>query len=624
MNPTPGTDQCVYAEAALRRSFPAPVYDTAAGGGGLGSRSFVRAGKVSLGELVFRSDYVGGGWPQPTTRTQRAELYAALRDAFLREAPPGSGAHAAACAARPPLAALAPAVPPTTAQAQAVMAFFRAGGRAAEMHALRTRSGYTRLDGRGVPVDIAAAHARARGVGAGSVWYSTYPYSTPAQRARDDLVAHDVLVLPQFLPYASRTEGVFMVAQADGAVIWSGDSWPADDGSEVSFGRSRSSPAIDGEDYVYVAADIDDPAFMPGSGRTLPTLFAFDLVDGALMWGTSLGFDTRTQVGTASPIVTDGWNDANTAFMVGDSGLVYLSEGARCPSDDPVFECSRYGACNCSTGACTCPADNRCVGGPKCAPLCGIHARPCVPAVGPPCRCYPCWRGSDCNTPLACDTNERCATGSDACVCSTCWLRDAGGGAAGCTLPLCGAHGVCNASSPAARNATGGCTCSDGWSGARCEVPPAAAPGGGGSSAVGTAVSLSVVLGLPLLAAAYVGLFKFANPQLPWHAALPRAMTSRLGGWAPYAQMGGGGGGGARPGLIAAASSAWRSVSAAAAAAANAAAVRVGAMPPSSAVPAFVRGSSDAAAGRLGLLAAGGSSSPHAKAAGAAASYGGL
>ena len=299
VNPPPNFTQCVTAPDVFRRSFPAPVYpsytkqqlaDAATPGKGPATPAVV-AGDPALGEVVFRGDYVAGGWPQPTTRGQRDELYAAMRDRFL-------STHSAlqleaAAQLHPILAGLAANTSPSIEQASAMMRVFRAAGRAHEIHSMRTRSGYTRLDGRGVPVDEAAAAAAetdlASGaasppLGAGGIWYSVYPYSSPAQHHGDFLLEDDLLVLPQYLPYSRGTEGVFAVYQDDGSVFWSRSAWITDEGQIINFGRSRSSPAIDGDDYVYVAADVSDPWYSNRSGFTLPTLFAFDMLDGFLMW----------------------------------------------------------------------------------------------------------------------------------------------------------------------------------------------------------------------------------------------------------------------------------------------------------------------------------------------------
>ena len=59
-----------------------------------------------------------------------------------------------------------------------------------------------------------------------------------------------------------------------------------------------------------MAADIDDPR-APGTNTSIPALFALDIYDGSLSWATSMGFGKGYAVGHASPVVIDGWLDAN-------------------------------------------------------------------------------------------------------------------------------------------------------------------------------------------------------------------------------------------------------------------------------------------------------------------------
>jgi hypothetical protein len=619
---------CSYTPGQLyKQKLAYPVYT------GSGDSFKVVASDVSKGEYVYRRDFVGGGWPQPTTRNDRDELYEMLKTTYLSSH--SADELTAAASRHPVLADVSSASPPLTVQeAAAIMRVFRSEGREKMIHTMRTKSGYTRLDGRGFAIDVAEAAQREVeietakrassssssqststgsetplvGLGGGGIWYSSYPFSTPAQRTADTVVTDDVLVVPQYLPYMRGTEGVFVVNQEDGVVRWSWNGAYTEEGQRVSFGRSRSSPAIDGDDYVYVGADTPDPFYSNRSGFTLPTLYAFDLSDGFLMWATGMGFATNTLVNSASPIITDGFQDANTAFMVADLGISYLNEGVSCPSDDPIFECSRYGTCDCNTGECTCSQGNKCVAGPECKPLC-LNGD-CDDSTGPPCSCYPCWRGDYCDTYQQCG-NGFCQQSTDQCVCQPCFVQDGNGV---CNTPLCGAHGTCAG--------FGTCTCTDGYTGPTCQTPPGpppspspsnspsalpspnpappgsanAAAGGASPGLVGGLVAFPIILigGL----AGYLYHFRTKNPLKPLHAALPDSMQKALGfsggSYSTITHM---------PGVKLYATS-TSSTAAASSAATTPAISKSAAAAMTKTMPAFVKGNAEATQARISLLSA--------------------
>ena len=615
-------------ESLYKEKLAYPVYT------GSGDSFKVVPSDVSKGEHINRRDFVGGGWPQPTTRKDRNELYEMIKTTYLSTH--STDELTAAASRHPALAYVSIDSPPLTMQeASAIMRVFRSEGKEKMIHTMRTKSGYTRLDGRGVAIDVAEAAQREVeietakrastsksttttitaqeplvGLGGGGIWFSLYPFSTPAQRKSDLVISIDVLVVPQYLPYLRGTEGVFAVNQVDGSVKWSWNGVYTEEGQRVSFGRSRSSPAIDGDDYVYIGADTPDPFYGNRSGFTLPTLYAFDLSDGFLMWATGMGFATNTLVNSASPIITDGFQDANTAFMVADLGISYLNEGVSCPSDDPIFECSRYGTCDCNTGTCTCSQGNKCVAGPECKPLC-LNGD-CDDSTGPPCSCYPCWRGDYCDTYQQCG-NGFCQQSSDQCVCQPCFVQD---GSGACNTPKCGAHGTCNGGG-------GTCTCTDGYTGSTCNIPPgpppspspsnspssnpvpSSGPSGGDANASAAGASPGLVGGLvafPIILigglAGYLYHFRTKNPQKPLHAALPDSMQKALGfsggSYSTVTHM---------PGVKLYASS-TTSAAAASASTPTPALSKSAAAAMTKTMPAFVKGNAEATQARISLLSA--------------------
>lgn len=182
-------------------------------------------------DAISRSDYVNGGFYQPTTKAQRAELYDALLAAHAAAtgAPDyaSPAARAAAVAALRPedAAALARQLPRET------------------VFGLVTPSGYRRLGPNGKPVP--PRHP----VTGMLTLAGTIPLATPAI---DESIfsLDDSLVVPQFLPFGTGEEGVFVVRSDTGSVLWGLSQWTTADGTVVPFGRSRSSPAIDGDDFI--------------------------------------------------------------------------------------------------------------------------------------------------------------------------------------------------------------------------------------------------------------------------------------------------------------------------------------------------------------------------------------
>jgi hypothetical protein len=232
---------CQSPPSAFRRSFPNPVYRQADGV------------VVPGDDIVHRGDYVNGGWRQATTRGQRDELHAAIRDAYLSsrenaKTEAGRAAVAAAALAGPTprevevLSLVSADRQPTPEQAEAMLRQFGREGTLKDVHGLVTRSGYTRLSSKGTFTPAERADSLAIDF---AVWSSVYPYATPAMESNWD-GGLPVLVVPQFMPYQRGDEGVFCIYQTDGSYLWSFNQWTTDEGQVVNFGRSRSSPAIDG------------------------------------------------------------------------------------------------------------------------------------------------------------------------------------------------------------------------------------------------------------------------------------------------------------------------------------------------------------------------------------------
>lgn len=316
VNPPAGQQPCVRVSEALRQTVPLPTYDPT------GTR-------ITGWQQLRRADFhTPGAFYQPTTQAQKRELMAAVRDEYLLQvaARAVSGEESEQGKQQqqqqPPVVIDASRLP-TQEELHAMSEYIGSDA----LTRLQTPSGYVRLGPNGKPLHVLP-----------SEFPGVYPYATAAVD-NGIFISSTALVVPQWLPYERGDEGVFCV-DLDGNVIWSWSSWRTTEGQTVNFGRSRSSPAIDGLDYVYVAADTDDPLFTNSSGVTLPALFALDMIDGSLVWATTMGFEASVTVGSASPMVVDGYQDGNNAYMVAEDGLVLLGEGSPCPTDDPIFECS--------------------------------------------------------------------------------------------------------------------------------------------------------------------------------------------------------------------------------------------------------------------------------------------
>lgn len=188
---------------------------------------------------------------------------------------------------------------------------------------------------------------------------STLPYATPA------LAAGDVyLVLPQFLAPGAGDTGVFVVEPVTGVPLWAFFG-----AGNFSFGRSRSSPALDKEGDMYVAADIDcapasgggsDGSVCVVSNDTIPLLYAFRYTGGggtyALAWTSNMGDTEAMMIGSASPVVKRANSSQAELIMSSVDGISGYREGLACPTADSTLPCSGHGSCNCYTGKCACAA----------------------------------------------------------------------------------------------------------------------------------------------------------------------------------------------------------------------------------------------------------------------------
>lgn len=260
---------------------------------GVGDGVWTRGRSAST---VDGSPLVGGGFYQPTTLQQRRELYAAIAAAYAEV----TGAPAPAADA--PL--------PTTAEASRMLRALPASKAAA----LRTSSGYSLVSPAGKPAAdaltaaadsatrrparraaaalataeaargltfkqrrelAAAAEAReaAALTSAGAVtsassvstdslplavwggFLGVFPFATPAL-APGDATA----IVAQYALFGGDS-ALFAVASTDGSQVWRLQNITSPDGKLISFGRSRSSPAVDPQGNVYVGTDSDDHTF---------------------------------------------------------------------------------------------------------------------------------------------------------------------------------------------------------------------------------------------------------------------------------------------------------------------------------------------------------------------------
>jgi outer membrane protein assembly factor BamB len=456
--------------------------------------------------IVPRSELVHGGFNQPTTRAERAELWEALRAAH--EAKVG--------APYKPLNGVDLAFEDAAIFAESI------GPMA--LHALVTPSGYTALGPNGAPLSIYNA---ARGIA--DTLPGVYPYATPA--VSDDSMSGPTVIVPQYTPTVTNDEGVFAVDESDGSLFWQFGSFNISRGRVIRFGRSRSSPTIDGDWYVYQGADIDDPKIiLPPT--SVPCLFVLDFFSGELVWGSTLGFEDGVIMGQASAMIMDGYDGSNVAVMVAQDGVVMLGQGVECDTDDPVLECSGHGTCDCTSGNCLCL--DPCFKGPGCSATCGQNSQCQAIGLGHVCLCNPCYRGATCETQLACGAHASCSLLQDSCVCEACWnkpvLRDGN-----CTqAETCNGHGKCNPFGP--DNATGVCACTGGWTGTKCYSgpTPSSAPYAPNAADTPAAIAAEAVGGLVFVGmlgvtGAALVFWKARNPLKQWKDVLPHGVQKQMG-----------------------------------------------------------------------------------------------
>jgi hypothetical protein len=335
-----------------------------------------------------------GGWHQPTTKAEREELYVEIERLHVAR-------FGAEETARVKAAAVHPLLPTNPDYAAFDMEPLRVAALAAqvprdELYAIVTPSGYVRLGRNAKP-------ARTFSLGD---FGGIYPYATPAITGDSTMVALSNFALTQ-------DSGVMMLNAGNGSGIWGYYSFSTPQGN-VAFGKSRSSPAIDSNNAVYVGSDIDW-TFSPTSNMTVPALFAITS-SGSLKWVTPVGEENIT-VGYASPIITDGVDGDHRAYMVSKDAIISMVEGVSCPTNDPVLECSGHGHCNCGSN----------------------------PVTAGACSCYGCWYdgpGGSCATYQGTCGQGTCEiTGT--CTCDTCVMNDPITGQ--CTVPLdCLNSGTCN------------------------------------------------------------------------------------------------------------------------------------------------------------------------------------
>lgn len=207
-----------------------------------------------------------------------------------------------------------------------------------------------------------------------------FPLSTPALVQSEKYV-----VFPQYLSIGSGDQGLFVADAGSGAATWAffNQSFTLGPVSvSLPFGRSRSSPAVDGKDAVYVGADIDWPfADDPQGNDTMPTLFTFaaGTAPGTLtfVWSWNMGSEADVPLGAASPIVRVGVFNDNEVLMTAFDGSVSITEGALCGTGQTELECSGRGLCDCARGVCEC---QECYSGRDCA----VYDKSCgAPAAAP-------------------------------------------------------------------------------------------------------------------------------------------------------------------------------------------------------------------------------------------------
>ena len=432
-------------------------------------------GKVNYRHPINVSEYgLPGGWYQPSTKQERDELYAAITQLhndmygedetnmilstgvkFIRE---HNGVPVEMKSLE--MAALAARIPRD------------------RLYSIVTPSGYVRL-GRNSKPSLSFSLDDFGGI---------YPFATPAISLDDQTVV--------ISNYAVGVDSSVLAVNVQGGTCnWNFYSFPTQNGPNIPFGMSRSSPAMDVNNYVYVGSDVDW-ALNPTTNLTLPALFAFDMT-GALKWVTTLGEENIT-VGSASPIITDGVDGDHRAYMVAIDSVISMTEGQSCPSADPILECSGHGRCNCNgnnAGQCSCSGcwydgangecntfnANACVNGAcddsgacdcnNCYttdPITGLCTSPldclnggnCSPDTGDcscPNICYALGPDGLCSDAFNCGPSGSCSdpgTGTPSCSCSDSCYTSSGPGQP-CTLVKdCGPGGQCQ---------NGQCVCQPCW-----------------------------------------------------------------------------------------------------------------------------------------------------------------
>jgi len=247
-----------------------------------------------------RSDFGStGGWPQTTSRAAAAALAAAVRARWAaafpgapspldaaRHVPAGAGPGAAADAETALMAARLPA-----AHAAALA---RGDDWAGDAGA----AGYARLSGVGAPAAPAALGA----------YTTTFPYASPALASNGGQ-----LVLPQFATADGSPRGLYVVSAVTGAPVWA--FFNVSLGLFVNktpvvtpFGGSRSSPTVDGNGNLFVAADVGCASTQANCAGTIPLLFFFTPTGPTSFRLTHQGSvgsdaDKLDAVGSASPVV---------------------------------------------------------------------------------------------------------------------------------------------------------------------------------------------------------------------------------------------------------------------------------------------------------------------------------
>ena len=300
-----------------------------------------------------------------------------------------------------------------------------------------------------------------------------------------------------------------------------------------------------------------DRSVYPVSGAPpdwyVPSLLALNATSGALLWAVPLRAAGAGAVADDSAVIMADAASGGAALGVllitnpsaAAGGVIAVSAGLQCASQDPLLPCSGHGVCDsCGAGACAC------------SPL-------------------SCFVGADCGAPNMCSSRGSCTPGAG-CACppgftnaTSCASCDGCHSGAACDVPdpcEAGGHGACVVD--ARTGAKAGCVCAGGWSGAACDVAPgssgAAAAAGAGALAPAAAagVSVGVLLLLAALALAFAPGERAAaareRARVLAHTHLPpdvaRALTgggSVVGGrWSPLRVPSPGGSGGADSALL--------------------------------------------------------------------------